>query len=264
MSPVLPLVLLLAGVPGIEHGVAAERKGAVVAAPHEGFDDNTGPMARAVGRALGWGWVIADGFRSRAAGRWINVNRPSERPWTGDGFGRTQGTRRAAKVYASYQEHVDLASGRTPLDVMVEIHGHARTVETEDGGRMKVQAIELATRGFELSELKALRARYRELVAELDASDRVPLAVEQIDTEYEFAGYTIPFYFGASGAKQDGSLSPERTAKALHFEFPQKVRLHADRRERYVKLLIELLRPLGESADDGGAEAPDEDGAGGD
>lgn len=237
-------LLLLASLPGVEHEVGVKVEGAVVAAPHEGFDDHTGPMARELGQALGWGWVIADGFRSRAQRRWINVNRPTERPWQDEGFGRTRETDRAARVYAEYQRHVDAASGRTPLDLIVEIHGHARTVETADGARVKVQAIELATRGFEVEALRALRARFGALARELDPADRVPLAIEQLDPEYEFAGLSVPFYFGASGAKEAGSLSPARAARALHFELPQKVRFDPERRARYVRLLTELLRPL--------------------
>ncbi len=243
MTLAAPLLLLLASLPTLDHGVAEVHTGCVVAAPHEGFDSNTAPIARGIARELGWGWVVADGFRKRSQGRWINVNRPTERPWQGGGFGSEGRTDRAEKVYAAYQQRLDAASGRTPLDLLVEIHGHARTAEV-GGERVKVQAIELATRGFSERELRSLRRQYDALQDELPQTDRVVLAVEQLDEVYEYEGARVRFYFGASGAKRDGALSEERTKKALHFELPQKIRFDRDRRALYTKLLIELLRGL--------------------
>ncbi len=237
----IEVVLLMATT--LAHGVAELHTGCVVAAPHEGFDSHTAPIARRIAEELGTGWVVADGFRKRSEQRWINVNRPTERPWEEDGFGRERETDTAREVYAAYQERVNAASGRAPLDLLIEIHGHARTVEI-DGRRVKVQAIELATQGFAKKELLALRARYHELVGALPESDRVPLAVEQLDPKYEYAGAMIPFYFGASGAERDGSLSPKRTRRALHFELPQHVRFNAQRRAAYTDLLTRLLAPL--------------------
>lgn len=237
----IEVVLLMATT--LAHGVAELHTGCVVAAPHEGFDSHTAPIARRIAEELGTGWVVAEGFRKRSERRWINVNRPTERLWEQGGFGGERETDTAREVYSAYQERVDAASGRAPLDLLVEIHGHARTV-TIDGRQVKVQAIELATRGFTKRELLALRARYHELVSELPEADRVPLAVEQLDPEYEYAGAKIPFYFGASGAKRDGSLSPKRTRRTLHFELPQAVRFDAARRAAYTELLTRLLGPV--------------------
>jgi hypothetical protein len=243
MTPPVAALLLLASVPTLDHAVATVQTGCVVAAPHEGFDSHTAPIARAIAARLGWGCVVAEGFRKSSERRWLDVNRPTERSWEDGGFGDERETEAGRAAYAAYQERLDQAAGRAPLDLLVEVHGHARTVSI--GGRtVKVQAIELATRGFAREALEALRARYRELAAALPEDDRVPLAVEQLDPEYDYAGARIPFYFGASGAKQDGSLAPERTRRALHFELPPQVRFDPARRATYAELLARLVGPL--------------------
>lgn len=227
----------------MRHGVARLHTGVVVAAPHEGFDEHTAPMARAVADALGTGWVVARNYRARAAKRWFDVNRPSQRPWKGRGFGKREATRKAAAIYAEYQRRVDAASGEHPLDLLVELHGHARAVRI-DGRVQKVQVIELATNGFSRAALERLKARYLELVNGLPAPDRVPLEVEQLDPRYAWAGRELKFKLHASKSKLNGSLRASRARRALHFELPQKVRFDPDRRAAYSKLLTRLLRPL--------------------
>lgn len=226
------------------HGPAPVHSGCVVAAPHEGFDDHTAPMAKAIGEALKTGWVVAKNYRKTGERRWFDVNRPTQRFWDASGRrSRPRVTDEGKRVYAKYQKHVDLASGETPLRLLVEIHGHNRKA-TIEGRRTRLRVIELATRGFSEDELKALKKRFERLVNKLDKEDRVQLAVEQLDPEFSYRGVTVPFYFGASGSKRAGSLSEARTKRALHFECPQHVRFDPERRARYTKLFIELLRPL--------------------
>jgi len=241
----LSSLVLLAGVPTMEHA-RGERAGFVVAAPHEGFDEHTEPLARAVAEALGWGWVVARDFRATKERRWVDVNRPTQRVWEGSKRGPARETEDARRVYEVYQRRLIAAAGdrAAPLTLLVELHGHARTIEREDGERTRLQSIELATAGFTRGELRALKARYERLVRELPPEDRVPLAVEQLDREYEVDGVQVRYYFRASGAKQNGSLRPAAAQRALHFELPQKVRFSEERRARYAALLAELLRPL--------------------
>lgn len=229
--------------PRMAFGAADVHTGVVVAAPHEGFDSHTAPMARLIARRLGTGWVTATNFRKTKLRRWFDVNRPTQRVWVEGRRGRGQVTDLATKVYAEYQKRVDLASGRTPLDLLVEIHGHARRARIE-GQVQKVHVIELATQGFEHEELVALKERYEEALEALPEGDRVPLAVEQLDETYVYRGVELEFYFGASGSKRAGSLSPKRAKKALHFECPSHVRFDPERRKRYAILFAKILRPL--------------------
>lgn len=229
--------------PRMAYGAAEVHTGVVVAAPHEGFDSHTAPMARQIARELGTGWVTATNFRKTKLRRWFDVNRPTQRFWVEGRRGRGQVTEQGTQVYAEYQKRVDAASGRTPLDLLVEIHGHARRARVE-GRVVKVHVIELATRGFEREELVALKARYEEALAALPEGDRVALIVEQLDETYVYRGVELEFYFGASGSKRAGSLSPERAKKALHFECPSHVRFDPERRKRYASLFAKILRPL--------------------
>jgi hypothetical protein len=232
-------VVVLAGV--MSHGVAAVHTGHVVAAPHEGFDSHTAPIAKAVAAELGWGWVVAEGYRDTGAERWIDVNRPTQRVWTDGARGPDAVTREARKVYRTYQRLLDEAGKQRPLDLLVEVHGHARRAEVR-GEVVVVQAIELATRGFDKAALWKLKRRYRKLVARLPRADRVPLAVEQLDPTYRYRGVELPFYFRASGAKRTGSLRESRAARVLHFELPPHVRFSERRRAAYSELLARLLR----------------------
>ena len=225
------------------HGTAALHTGVVIAAPHEGFDEHTAPIARAVALDLGAGWVVARNYRKRAAKRWFDVNRPTQRPFARGGFGKRVASPEAKTVYAEYQRRVDAASGRRPLDLLVEFHGHGRRVRV--AGRVtKLQVIELATRGFSRPALVRLQERYRALVATLPAADRVPLFVEQLDPRYPYAGVEVAFKFRASKSKRDGALRATCAAQILHFELPSRARFAPKRRAAYTALFQRLLRPL--------------------
>ncbi|MCA8922352.1 MAG: hypothetical protein KDD82_11120 [Planctomycetes bacterium] len=222
------------------------REGYVIAAPHGGYDLHTEAIAPEVAKGLGWGLVIAEGYRDKGARRWFDVNRPTEREWQEGGFAEGQPTLAGRKTFARYREAL-LAAGRaSPLRLLVEIHGHARK-EQVAGKQVVVQAIELANTGFPRRELRALAARYQSLVAELPEEQRVPLVVEGLDETYTYRGRELKLYYRASGAKEAGSLAPQVTRRALHFELPPRARSKAAR-GAYAQLLIELLGPLGEAA----------------
>ena len=238
------IVFVCAG--SMASGVAEVDSGVVIAAPHEGFDENTSPIAKAVAESLGAGWVVATGYRDPAHRRWIDVNRPTQRVYVKGKAEKGKETRDATKVYKRYQRRLRKAGRRKasePLELLVEIHGHAR-VAVIGGERVRVRVIELATRGFGEEALKTLKARYESLVAELPAKDRVRLVVEQLDPTFTYRGKELKYYFRASGAKKRGSLRPESARRILHFELPQAIRFKPNRREAYAALFSELLRSL--------------------
>lgn len=219
--------------------------GRVIAAPHGGYDQNTEYVARSLGRRLGWGWVAAIGYRSDPLHFWYDVNRPTERRWSYGGFGDRRETRDGRSVFSDYLARVGRAArhaGRR-LDLLVEIHGHARRIQTGSGS-IRVQAIELATSGISSSVLWRLKRRYGELVRDVPSPLRVPLAVDALDRRYEVGGWEVPFYFRASDAKRIGSLQSEISRRALHFELPSRVRNSYDGRRYYVTLLAELLQDV--------------------
>lgn len=227
-------------------GVAETHSGVVIAAPHEGFDEHTSPLAKAIAQNVGAGWVTATGYRDPGHGLWIDVNRPTQRAYVGGRAQKGKVTRKATKVYKRYQRLLRKAGKRKaskPLDLLVEIHGHARVARI-GGERVKVRVIELATRGFSEEALRGLKARYASLVAALPKGDRVPLIVEQLDPTFTFRGQALKYYFRASGAKKHGSLRPESAKRILHFELPQAIRFNPNRREAYAELFSELLGPL--------------------
>ncbi|MGE4143380.1 MAG: hypothetical protein AB7N76_22290 [Planctomycetota bacterium] len=217
-------------------------RGQVVAAPHDGYDTYTGTMARDVSRRLDWGLVVATGYRSYTYRHWFDVNRPTERPWQGGDFGVERVTARGRQIYADYLDKLRRAgnvSGR--LSFLVELHGNARTVSTGHGS-LSVEAIELATQGFTLAQLQRLKARYAELVQQVPPAARIPLQIDRLDQRYAMAGYLIPFYFYASGAKDEGSLESVNTERALHFELPPAARNTLSARSAYGRLLADLVR----------------------
>lgn len=222
---------------------APAQAGRVVAAPHGGYDRETERLARDVARRLGWGWTAAVGYRSEPLRYWFDVNRPTERAWVGGGFGVERVTARARAVFEDYMRAVARAGRQVSgarLELLVELHGHARRVRL-GGVNVQVEAIELATRGFTLAQLRRLRAAYERLQADLPFDLRVPLAIDRLDDPYEYEGWLIPFYFRASGAEEHGSLHPDVSRRALHFELPPAVRTSSRARQAYTRLLAALL-----------------------
>lgn len=219
----------------------AANTGHVVGAPHGGYDQNSGRMATNIARRLGWGWVRATGYRSYPLHYWYDVNRPTERPYRGGGFIDGRETSDARRIYSEYQRKLKSAARRTgTVDFLVEIHGHSRSVRA--GGRdMRVQVIELATRGFTLTKLRQIKRRFDDLVADLPASQRVTLAIDRLDSRFEYRGWLVPFFFRATGAKNTGSLRTSQASKTLHFELPPRVRETWSSRRAYERLLATVI-----------------------
>lgn len=243
MPGALLSTLLVVLLPGFQQALARSgQEGRVVGAPHDGFDRHTGEMAGEVAAELGWGLVVASGFRSQPDRLWLDVNRPTERPYRLGRFQSERRTRAGERAYDEYQARLFAAGGGArPLELLVEVHGHTRAVRA--GGRqVEVDAIELATSGFTLAELRDLRAAYERLAAALPPDLRVDLAIDRLDDPYRLGPWWIPFYFQASGAKRQGSLRPAVARRALHFELPPRARESARARRAYAALLAELLR----------------------
>ena len=225
----LPLVFFLT----VDHSVgSASAAGRVIAAPHDGFDENSGSMAKDIARQLNWGWVEATDIEVAhvvgALGR----------------FADDRVTQEALDVFRDYRRKLRLAaqvsqSARVPF--LVEIHGHTREVQA-GASQLRIQAIELATQGFTTLQLRRLQDRYDRLVREIPQQYRVPLAIDRLDREYEVSGWIVPFYFRASGAKSQGSLQSSEADHALHFELPPRVRDYAAARSAYARLLANLVQ----------------------
>jgi hypothetical protein len=241
--PVLlaPLLLFLT----VDHSVgSATQPGRVIAAPHDGYDQYSGVIAKNVARRLNWGWVEATGFRSYPLRHWYDVNRPTERRYRAGRFEDGRVTQRGVEIFHQYRRKLRLAarvSAGRRVPFLVEIHGHTRSVQA-GSSNLRVEAIELATRGFTLAQLRRVRDRYNRLLREVPQRYRVPLAIDRLDREYEMGGWLVPFYFRASGAKRNGSLQTSEASFALHFELPPKVRNSYTSRVAYGKLLSSLLR----------------------
>ncbi len=219
--------------------------GFVVAAPHGGYDQDSEDLARGIANRLGWGWVRAIAYRSYPFHQWYDVNRPTERPWQYGSFADNRETTKGRRVYNEYQRKLKSAARRTgPLSLLVEIHGHSRTERLSGGGTLRIEVIELATSGFTRAELRTLKANYERLQRSLPSSQRVQLAIDRLDSRYDYRGYSVPFYYTANGAKQSGALRSSQTRRALHFELPPRVRGTASTRRAYERLLAELLENL--------------------
>lgn len=215
--------------------------GKVVAAPHGGYDQQSELLARNIARRIDWGWVRATGYRSYPLRYWFDVNRPTERLWRSGRFLTGRETWEGRKHYDEYQSRLKRAARRTgAVTFLVEIHGHSRSVRA--GSRnMRVEVIELATRGFTLAQLRRIKTKYNQLVRSVPAQYRVTLAIDRLDNYFEYRGWKIPFFFRASDAKRIGSLRSSQARKALHFELPRRVRTYSTARGYYESLFANLL-----------------------
>lgn len=223
---------------------ADDKKGLVIGAPHDGFDSHSGKIAEAIGGSLKCGWVVAHGFRKKSKKRYVNVNRPSEKPYKNGIWGREQETARAKRVCERYIKAIKTASGQDKsCKLIVEIHGNSRYVGIK-GRRVALDVIECATRGFKEDELKKLLAVYKKSCKDHNATDLPALYIEGIKEHesYVFKGLTKRFYFRASGAKYQGALTKKQTKRMLHFELPRSVRFEKDKRKAMIKVLEDVVK----------------------
>jgi hypothetical protein len=240
----LGAVLVIAQLATMAHATGDGPEGRVVAAPHAGYESGTTDIAVRMARRLEFGVVQALYYRSVPSERWFDVNRPTERRWRSGRFEEDPvETRRAREIYEEYQERLGRAGRRVggALDLLVELHGHSRR-EVVNGRQVVIDVIELATTGFTDAELEAIQDDYEQIVrAALPRRSRVPLAIDELQPRYRYAGALMTFRLRATGASGSGSMRPSRTERALHFELPQSVRFSRSMRRAYADVLAEVI-----------------------
>lgn len=194
--------------------------GVVIGAPHGSFDQYTAELAKQLSFRTGLAAVIAKGFTPTEADGWrINVNRPTERIFSREGF--EIATKRATEVYRKFKNAVvELAGGR--LQLYIDLHQYGRGDQ-----------IQVATVGISRYEAMMVKDAYREIGNKLLGKKSAPavaaLLIEPLD-EIEIGAWPV---------KAEGILSVSE--KGLHFEIPQIVLLSAESREVYSRLLAELI-----------------------
>ena len=225
----------------------ATQRGRVVSAPHDGFDLGSGLVAQRIAEDLRWGLVIAQEYRQTSSRRWFDVNRPTQRRWiSGVGFDsdRTR-SQRAREIYEAYQSRIqaaaEVAQGST-IRFLLEIHAHERRVVV-GGVRVPLMVIEMASNGFTAAELREMQQRYNALVSQLPSGARVPLAIDDIDSRYDYRGEEIRFYFRATGARNEGSMRRSQARRSLHMELPPLVVAVPELRRFYSQVIAEMVRP---------------------
>lgn len=166
--------------------------GALIAAPHGGFDYNTEHIARDVAQQLQWSYLVAVGFRSFANP--INVNRPTKGVRVGaDGEFHTHD---ALLVFRQYQKHVqDIRP-----NYYVEIHG-AEFIQDR---------IEIAVNGIDAGQAKQIKLVFEEESARLNLN--IEIAIEGVDK----------IQYTAIGAKRWGVLG--QVSPAMHIELSPQLR----------------------------------------
>lgn len=206
-----------------EFEYVAATGGVLIASPHGTADYNTAPLAIAIARTLGTGYVVFRG--SRAGAERINVNRPTE----GGGLACSNEpeTDRARGTYDAYVRLVRVATGGERPALYVEIHGH--------GDLRTAGNIEVASKGISNSDAVAMKDAYP---AALAAARRVrpvfpalTLLVEPLDK----------ILWTASCLKTRGILNGDFLSRALHFEFPRAVR-ESDMLDATAALTVDLLK----------------------
>ena len=197
--------------------------GVLIAAPHGTYDANTAPIAIAVARKLGAGFVVARRFT--ADGKRINVNRPTE--GAGLTCQREYRTRRAQEIYGLYTQAVGAAALNRPLRLYVEIHGNSEPRTS--------QTIEIATTGISRSEASSLSAAYPDILGrnrrQIPAYPEIGVLIEPLDR----------VYFEAACAKSIGIFSIDLVPRVMHFELPRSTRM-GEAQEGTAQLIAEIVR----------------------
>jgi hypothetical protein len=189
----------------------------VVAAPHEGFDRNTGPLAVALAESLGARWVIADGLQG-PEGRW-NVNRPT----LGAGLRPEDEAQNLASRSVHQAYRAALLGPRHRL--LIEIHGNRRPASAH--------WIELAHQGFEPSWPGRFQASWAKRLLSFPAGmPRLPLGVEGLN----------PIHYQARAAKAIGVFRD--FPLVLQLEFPWALRATPELRQAYGRALGLTLKEL--------------------
>jgi hypothetical protein len=195
----------------------------VVAAPHVSFDNWAEYFANRLAHDLNCGEVLAKNFRDEdggkipfSIGRHIHVNRPTESLKRG---GRERETDRARTAFEDYRTGLFTAGGKSPLDLLIEIHGHRRHLK-----------LEVAATGIDKRIAQELNLAYNDAARSVSASPQ--LAIEPLDK----------LRFTAQRAKQNGSLHSSVCNAALHIEIPRSCRENEEVRSAFRPVLSNWLR----------------------
>lgn len=190
----------------------------VVAAPHVSFDNWAEYFANRLAHDLKCGEVLAKNFRDEdggripvSIGRHIHVNRPTESRKRG---GKERDTERAREVFEEYRAALFAAGKNSPLELLIEIHGHRRHLK-----------LEVATTGIDALDARLMRQAY---VGLLEDNPCYPqLSIEPLDK----------LRFSAQRAKAEGSLGPAVCRAALHIEIPRPCRENETARSGFRPIL---------------------------
>lgn len=222
-------------------GQNSKYSGIVIAAPHEGYDINTEPIAHKIASNIGLAFVTAAFFRDIGAKRYINVNRPTgmfPENFNRDNRDKESPFPRAQEVYDTYHHLLKFAAHSLPAKFLIEIHGHSR----RDFENQRMQVIEVAHRGVSEFRLRLLRDRYLMLCSTYHISDPVPMYFEGLNEKYSYKGREYNFRYKADNTKRIGSFSPGVCKGGIHVELPSSIRFNRDNIKLYTELFSDLIK----------------------
>jgi hypothetical protein len=229
----------------LRYGSKPEYKGIVIAAPHEGYDINTVPIARLAASDSGVSLVEAYFFRDIRAGRFINVNRPTgilpeEFPnrTADNSISKESWFPQADGVFKTYSHLLQFAGQKLPLRLLIEIHGHSR----KDHENKSMQVIEIASINISPLWLNLLRSHYILLCSKAKISDPFPMYFENLDSQYIYKGRKYNFRYTALKTKELGSLNKNICTSGLHIELPSNMRFNKDLMLQYSPVISGLLK----------------------
>jgi hypothetical protein len=222
-TPVLAQERLAHALGEIEY--LASPTGVLIAAPHGTYDANTAPLAIAVARKLGAGYVVARRFT--VDGTRINVNRATE--GANLTCQREFRTSRAQEIYGLYSQTVSTAAQNRPLRLYVEIHGNSEPRTS--------QTIEIATTAISRTEARSVSDAYPDMLGrarkQMPAYPEVGLLIEPLNR----------VYFEAACAKSIGIFSKDFVPRVMHFELPRSARTN-EAQEATAALIAEIVSKL--------------------
>ena len=73
--------------------------------------------------------------------------------------------------------------------------------------------------------------------------ERNDLAIDDIDSRYDYRGEEIRFDFRATGARNEGSMRRSQARRSLHMELPPLVVAVPELRRFYSQVIAEMVRP---------------------
>ena len=222
-------------------GLDKRYEGIVIAAPHEGYDINTEPIAHTIASTSGLAFVSASFFRDLRVKRYINVNRPTgmlPENFNTENRDKESSFDRAEKVYAAYLNLIEFVAESLPAKLLIEIHGHSR----KDDNNKKMQVIEVAHRGVPEFMLRFFSDKYLRLCSKAGILNPVPMYFEGIDEKYSCNGKEYNFRYKALNTKKIGSLNSKICNAALHIELPSSLRFSNKSVKLYTHIFSQLVK----------------------